>query len=380
MQLGEALLVDWLEPGVERFDAHTHMGLNDPDGYTQTPAELHDALATCGARAFVFPMHEPDGYPAANDEALAAQAASDGRLVAFCRVDPNLGADAVDEARRTLDAGARGIKLHPRAEGFGMDAPAVRDLVALAHERRLPVLIHAGRGIPALGIDTVRLSAEFPDARLILAHAGISDLAWLWRELPSHPNVFLDTAWWNPADLCALFSLAPPGQVLWASDSPYGSPTFAAVQALRCARQVGLGDEAIRAVAGGQAARLADGRDPLHAGPAPGPGPALHPVVERIVSQLTATVGQLFAQADLTEILALSRLACAVGEDADQAPLAAAILDLLDRYEAHLAPPPRNRRFPDAARFLILALFVARTPDVPLGPFDDVAPAPVRNL
>ena len=32
----------------------------------------------------------------------------------------------------------------------------MRDIVALAHERRVPVLIHAGRGIPALGQDTVR--------------------------------------------------------------------------------------------------------------------------------------------------------------------------------------------------------------------------------
>ena len=43
-----------------------------------------------------------------------------------------------------------------------MHAPAVRGLVALAHERSVPVLIHAGRGIPALGEDTVKLAGEFP--------------------------------------------------------------------------------------------------------------------------------------------------------------------------------------------------------------------------
>ena len=75
----------------------------------------------------------------------------------------------------------------------------------------MPVLIHAGRGIPALGRDTVAPAGEFPDARLILAHAAISDLAWLWRVMPEHPNLFIDTAWWNPADLIALFTLAPPG-------------------------------------------------------------------------------------------------------------------------------------------------------------------------
>src|SRR5205085_6928091 len=121
--------------------------------------------------------------------------ASDGRLFALCRVQPRLPG-ALDEARRCMDLGAVGIKLHPRAEKFGMDEPAVRDLMALAHERRGVVLMHAGRGIAALGANTIRYSSEFPDARLILAHCAISDLAWLVDELPAHRNVFIDTSWW----------------------------------------------------------------------------------------------------------------------------------------------------------------------------------------
>ena len=86
----------------------------------------------------------------------------------------------------------------------------------------------------------MRLSGEFPDARLILAHAAISDLAWLWQVLPDHPNVFIDTAWWNPADLIALFSLVAPSQIVWASDSPYGLPLTRRVTHARCALQAGL--------------------------------------------------------------------------------------------------------------------------------------------
>src|ERR687895_606317 len=114
---------------LDLFDAHTHIGTNDPDGYRQTAAELASLLDAAAARAVVFPMQEPDGYPPANDRVLDAAAASD-RLVAFCRVDPH--ADALAEARRCLEAGARGIKLHPRAERFTLGEPAVRDLVALA--------------------------------------------------------------------------------------------------------------------------------------------------------------------------------------------------------------------------------------------------------
>ena len=120
-------------------------------------------------------------------------------------------------------------------------------MFALADERRLPVLVHAGRGIPALGRHAVEATGRHPGMRLILAHAGISDLAWIWREAPDHPNLFFDTSWWSPADLQALLALVPPGQILMASDAPYGSPAWAAVMTTRNALQVGLDAEQARA-------------------------------------------------------------------------------------------------------------------------------------
>jgi predicted TIM-barrel fold metal-dependent hydrolase len=371
----------WLERIVQQtgplelYDAHTHIGSNDPDGYTQTTAELLAALAPAGARGVVFPMHEPDGYAAANDAVLAAVAEHPDRLVAFCRVSPHDG--ALPEARRALDAGARGIKLHPRAERFGMDEPVVAELVALAHERRVPVLIHAGRGIPALGQNTVRLAERYPDARLILAHAAISDLAWLWRVLPDHPNVLIDTSWWNPVDLVALFSLAPPAAVVWASDSPYGRPIAGAVLALRCALQAGLTPGQLRGVAGGTIARVLDGHAPADLGPAPGAPAPLDVLLERVVTNLCSAFGRLSAHADATEPVALARLCCAVGTDGPLDDVFAAVLEALDRYEAELAPPPPGQRFPAATRHLVHALGVARTPDVPL-PALPGAPPPTR--
>jgi predicted TIM-barrel fold metal-dependent hydrolase len=364
----DELLRPWLErlrdeiDGLELYDAHTHIGRNDPDGFKQTPRELIAGLEAADARGVVFPMHEPAGYTAANDEAIAA-ARESGRMVAFCRVDP--AQDPVTEARRALDAGAVGIKLHPRAEGFTMSHPGVRGVVALAHERQVPVLIHAGRGIPALGEDTVRLSGEFTGAKLILAHAAISDLSWLWRVLPEHRNVYVDTAWMNPVDVCALFSLAPPGQILWASDAPYGRPLPAAVQGLRAALQCGLTSEQVRAVAGGQLTRILAGEEPLDLGPPPGPH-ALHPLAERVCSHLVGAIQRAFVRGDYTEPLALARLACDVGDDTPVAEACNGVLALLDLFERYLSPPEDGRPLPPAGRFLVMALYVARTPDVPL--------------
>ena len=73
------LLRAWTEivldqvPGVELFDAHTHIGENDPDGMRQSADELLSALERARAKgAFVFPFHEPDGYRTANDAVIAA--------------------------------------------------------------------------------------------------------------------------------------------------------------------------------------------------------------------------------------------------------------------------------------------------------------------
>jgi predicted TIM-barrel fold metal-dependent hydrolase len=350
-------------PEVELFDAHTHIGQNDPDGMKQTAEELLSALEVAGARgAFVFPMHEPDGYPPANDAVLAAAAESGGPLVPFCRVNPH--EHPLAEAERCLALGARGIKLHPRAEGFTLDHPGVRGLVALAHDRRLPVLIHAGRGIPALGLHAVELAGEFPDARLILAHAGICDLSWIWRVAPDHPNLLFDTAWWMPADMLALFSLVPPGQILFASDAPYGSPLMGASFMLRSALQAGLSAAQIRSIASEQSLRIAAGEPLEPCGPAIGERErAPHVLLDRVSEFLMLGAIATMRGGDGSEMLALARLACDVPEEIDDAPVFAAIRGLLDLSDQILEADPEDR---SALAFLILAATAARTPDVPV--------------
>lgn len=350
-------------PGLELFDAHTHLGCNDPDGMKQSGEQLISALRAADARgAFVFPFHEPDGYRAANDAVLAAAGDSDRLLVPFCRVNPY---DApVPEATRALEAGAQGIKLHPRAEAFTLDHPNVRPLIALADERGLPVLIHAGRGIPALGLHAVQLAEEFPNARLILAHAGICDLSWIWRVAADLPNLLFDTAWWIPADLETLFSLVPPGQILFASDAPYGNTFISAAFQLRWALQLGLSPDQIRSIAGGQSLRIAAGEPLEPCGPAIGEREqAPHLLLDRVAGFLLMTALASMRGGDPTEMLALARLACDVPDEIDDAPVFAAIRGLLDDYEAYSAEHPDERR---RITFLILAATVAKTPDVPL--------------
>jgi predicted TIM-barrel fold metal-dependent hydrolase len=375
MNLAE-MIMPWTEimldqvPGIEVFDAHTHIGQNDPDGMHQTREELLAGLELAHARgAFVFPMHELDGYSPANDAVLEAARDTDGLLVPFCRVNPH--DDPVAEAERCLARGARGIKLHPRAERFTLDHPKVRDLIALANERTLPVLIHAGRGIPALGLHAVDLAGDFPNARLILAHAGICDLSWIWRVAPDHPNLLFDTAWWMPADLQTLFALVPPGQILFASDAPYGATALASAFQLRTALQVGLTPEQIRCITSEQSLRIAAGEPLQSVGPAVGERErAPHLLLDRVAEFMLLTAISAMRDGDPAEMLALARLACDVPEEIDDAPVFAAIRGLLDFFEEYAAEHPGDRR---RLTFLILGATVARTPEVPI-PTADSAP------
>ena len=346
----------------EWFDAHTHIGQNDPDGRKATAEEIIGGLDQAGhQRALVFAMHEPDGYAPANDAVLAATAASGGRLVPLARVSPH-HEDAVAEAKRCLEAGARGFKLHPRSDEFALPHPAVDEIVALADERRMPVLFHAGRGIPHLGEAVVDLARRYPGARLILAHAGISDLGWIARDAAELPNLFFDTAWWLVSDHLQLYATIPPGQILYASDMPYGPGLTTAFIFLRVARAVGLGGDAMRAIAGGQLDRIMAGDDPLDLGPAPGRASVGPRVIdaERVVAYCATALQLSFRGIDPTESIALARLACRTGRDDDTGLLLTYVDRLLEIALENLRDEPETPRAPTPA--LLLALTVAGTP------------------
>ena len=372
---GKVLVTQWLDPllaelpGLSFFDAHTHIGSNDPDGARCTAEELLALLATVDARAVVFPMREPDGYPEANDRVVSEAAVSEGRLVPFCRLDPH--EDPVGEASRCVERGARGIKLHPREEAFALDAAPVRQIFTFAHERRLPVLIHAGRGIPALGRHSLDLAAEFPDSRVILAHAVVSDVSWIWGHLADHPNVFIDTSWWNPVDLVTLFAYVPPGRILFASDAPYGMPVMNAILTLRCALQVGLSAEQVTTVMGDQLDRLLAGKKPIDTGPAPGPPDiATDLILDRVFAYLIVGLGRLIAGAPADEMVALARLGCTVDDQAPQAPVCRAMAALIDLGE-QMASASTDLTTPSPQRLaalgpLLLAATLAATPRVPV--------------
>jgi hypothetical protein len=79
-----------------------------------------------------------------------------------------------------------------------------------------------------------------------------------------------------------------------------------------------------------------------------------------------SALGQMFNGVEPEETLALVRLACHVGDDTPQAPVCRWVVQLLDARENY-SPEGDGRpaRFAPGLHFLIAALGIVRTPDVP---------------
>ncbi len=316
------------------FDAHTHLGL-DEDGRSLDLQSLLGMLDEVGpgARANVFPLHDPERRPAyrtPNDRVLAWAGESEGRLIPFCRLDPT--EEPVAEAERCLALGARGIKLHPRAQAFGFGNAAAEAIFAVARDAGVPILIHAGRGMPSMA-PLAELALRYPEVPLILAHAAIADQGVLTSKLAEHPAILYDTSCWAGLDVVELFARAPAERVVFASDPPYGRPIGGLFLAMRAAAYAGLDEHERAMVAGGTMAGLID--DGVLPEPRPPRLPELRPRsgrLERLVGYLMMGFGAVMGGTPpaIERALPGIELARAVCRDPDPGP-AGPVLERIDR-------------------------------------------------
>ena len=241
-----------------------HLG-DDIDGMRGRPDELLGLMDEYGiGRAFMFCLDEPDRHPgfrAPNDRTLAYARESSGRLIPFVRLD--LNEDPIAEAKRCIDAGARGIKLHPRAQKISLEDERLTPVFQLACERNVPILIHGGRGLPPIAAHLHALVERCAGVQLIIAHAGIADMGNLTARFAGMPGVFFDTSVWSAVDLLDFYRQMPPEQIVYASDYPYARQPNSLLMALRTARLAGFDEREIANLLSGNATRIANGEPPL---------------------------------------------------------------------------------------------------------------------
>ena len=240
-----------LPPGDTVLDAHTHLGA-DEDGRSLTPPALMRALDEVGpeTRGCAFAFHDPDRAPAyrkPNDRVLDWARESGGRILPYARLDP--ADDPIGEGQRCLARGARGIKLHPLAQSFGFGAPVMEAIFGLARDASVPIIVHAGRGMPPMD-ELADVALRHPEVTLVLAHAATAGQGMFASRLAEHPAVLYDTACLFPFDAVELFARVPAERVVFGSDVPYGHPVAGLFQTLRAALLAGLTAEECRLITG----------------------------------------------------------------------------------------------------------------------------------
>src|SRR6516164_3705537 len=216
-------------------------------GYTDANLPPRDVAAYYRSRKIgcvVFTVDERlTGRPqVSNDEVLALAAENSDIMIPFSSVDPMRGPDAITEARRLIQAGTRGFKLHPPLQQFHPNDLAVYPFYEVINDARLPVIFHTGHsgiGTGMRGGGGVRLkygnpmeiddvAVDFPDMPIVLAHPSFP---WQDEALSvclHKPQVFIDLSGWSPKyfppQLVQYANTLLKHKVLFGSDFPLITP------------------------------------------------------------------------------------------------------------------------------------------------------------
>lgn len=196
---------------------------------------------------------------------------ADPALLPFVGLDPSVmtPAEMRDELEACVEAGARGVKLHPIVQRLHPATDALWPVYELCQELGLPVLFHSGflgrsqwNAFARPGVFADVLEA-FPDLRVVLAHLGRGHYEEAVALAERFPQVVFDTCGaitagavsWRLGDEEAVALLRRIGveRVCFGSDYPWFDP---AADAARLAALPGLSEGERAAILGDNARRL----------------------------------------------------------------------------------------------------------------------------
>lgn len=164
-------------------------------------------------------------------------------LIPFGSVDPRLGTEAIDLAKRLIEEhGVRGFKFHPTVQGFDPSDPQYHPLFEVLQDAGVVALFHTGQtGIGAgmkggrglrLGLSNPmlldELAAQFGDLQIVMAHPSVP-----WQDeaisVATHKhNTWIDLSGWSPKyfpeSLVRAAGTFLKKRVLFGSDYPMLSP------------------------------------------------------------------------------------------------------------------------------------------------------------
>jgi len=237
-----------------------------PIAYREGEQQRVDRLREFGVRAFTAMLYPHKPGMAAWLNAWAADfAARTPDCLHTATFYPEQGAQEYVEA--ALGRGARVFKAHLQVGDYDPNDPLLDGVWALLAERGTPVVTHCGSG-PMPGKHTGpgpigEVLARHPGLRVIVAHLGLPEYTEFLDLAERHPGVLLDTtmAFTAFSEELAPFPKGEYGRLKELGDrillgTDYPNIPYGYAEALHALADLGLGEDWLRAVCHGNAAKL----------------------------------------------------------------------------------------------------------------------------
>lgn len=170
---------------------------------------------------------------------------SHGRLVPLVNFHPDMEGSISEHFERYVQLGAKGIKLHPMAQGFDIRDPRMDELYRKCSEHKFTILVHCGRVSNARLNEfsdfesIVPIIEKYPDIPVILAHMADGDKECVLKASKEYENIYFDTSivitgypeiarvnepsWLDDDEVVDIINEVGADKILFGSDFPWGS-------------------------------------------------------------------------------------------------------------------------------------------------------------
>jgi predicted TIM-barrel fold metal-dependent hydrolase len=223
------------------IDTHMHLGECRIFGLNIREEELLDYLKKYDVVVIVQPFPGAPDPVKIHDKIYELSTKHKGRVFGLASINPFYSEDYVTkELDRALGLlKFVGIKLHTAGHSISPLNPRAQLLFEAAKKYRVPLMIHTGPGPfsdPAL---VVSRAEEYPDVKIVLAHAGFGVYAntalWLAKK---YDNIYLETSWSYIYDL-QVFLSSVPDKVVFGTDLIENIPVeYAKINALKVSEDI----------------------------------------------------------------------------------------------------------------------------------------------
>jgi uncharacterized protein len=237
---------------------------------------IHDVLANMersGVDHTIMANFAPPGIIHENNLWTIQASGHDKRLIPLVSFHPSMGGDIHSLFEQYIRLGAKGIKLHPMAQGFSPLDGKLAELYKSCNEAAFPVVFHCGRVANMRlneysDFDMIKpLIEKYPAIPFVLTHMADGNVNDVVNTARNHGNVSFDTSivitgyppimetndasWLDDDEVSGIIDSIGAEKVIFGSDYPWGSPShdiarFMAIKLEEKQKQLIFSENAVR--------------------------------------------------------------------------------------------------------------------------------------